>query len=181
MKKRKLQCISRRMIYFIKIHILKFAFVVKIVILRSVTSQGCQVPVTPWIRENPYNFYNFFPISIKKIWHILHTSSNKTITLGFYCYSCEVYVIIFFIEIGKKMFKLRRFSRIYGVTGTWQPYEVSDLKITIFTRNENFNVCILIKYIILLEMHCNFLCVIYLKYTTYSGNRPFKNLTVNYF
>ena len=34
------------------------------------------------------------------------------------------------------------------------------------------NICIWIKYIILLEMHCNFLCVIYLKYTTYSGYRP---------
>ena len=27
--------------------ILKFSFLVKIVILRSVTSQGCQIPVTP--------------------------------------------------------------------------------------------------------------------------------------
>ena len=49
------------------------------------------------------------------------------------------------IEIGKKLFKLLRYSRTYGVARVWQPWKVTVFKNIILTRNQNFNICILRK------------------------------------
>ena len=84
--------------------------------------------------------------------------------LEFYCSFCEVYVIKFVLQSEEKTVKVikifpnLRCYRDLAVLRLHQNYY--------FHRNGIFNICILIKYIFLLEMSCNFYCVIYLKYTS---------------